>query len=1286
MGEDEDGTLGEQNRRLRTVLDEIVASEVTSNALTLHGSVERFRAAGWSERAGMLRADPQLVDPVVVRSLYGRDLAAALYVERAVEVGVERAVEDSAMLADFDSALRSKSTPRLVDTVVRTVSEMRNGQVNWVLPLLVQGVTETAARCSDPELRRAFVFVIARAAGVDEAWVYAVLELADDPSGVTGADLARFEGHFGEVAAAAEVAENYVTTFGLGRDRERAVGEMTGLLCAARDRGTAAALDEYRLVVRARSLASSERIGPELYSELEDLLGELISGYEADGAVWLLGAALPLGRRAMREVPADDSRYAEVISAVSSVISDQVDRGDRPADHMVEALTLARESVRLCDEKSPARARFESNLGYRIGVAVETGVLAADSLREAVDWLEKALSRTEPGDPNLPWRLSRLSSHLCQAVWAMVMPVEELTTAVRYARAATMLVEPDDPDRPAFVMLECNAISRAIDAGLHDADELVDAIRAAEAAVMATSDHHPDKISQMANLGSLIAEGWAAGRCDQEQLRTALSLQEAALAGTEVDSPYRASRMDNLSVRISAAVSSGIVPAAEMIRAMELGYGAVAATEEGHPDRVGFLANLSATLFTAAQVGIVEQDDLWIGAELARHALDGTPETYAALRASRAGTLASLLAELDEGYLPEAVERAEDAVRLCGAEDPDRVLYISTLSSILVDAVRAGLVASDRLVEALRLAREAEAVTPRGHPEHHINRSNLAAVIAECVRAGIVDDVDFGEAVDLSLDVLTMLPVSDPDRARCVTNLGLILNDAVLHRTLSEQDAAQTMIELIDEFWNWARHGAPSPDQRAHALTVSEGLIATAVPLVLAGAGAREAIRAAESVRHCLVDARNAPFLPDLPGHELEVARYRVASAEYSRAQRHFEEDFGDARDTTRAATLLAEAVETIRDIPGMSEFGRRPQIQDLIRDLNPDTRAIYLVTHSSGGTALILEPSGEAFSIELPDLDEATVITQIGHLLDSPDNAIDTAAWLWIAVAAPLIEKLGIDSAWVIVPTAHTAMLPLHSAGLVNGPWLDHLVEVRTLPTLRHLSAVTAPRADGVPTIAMSSAPDLAFLKGDCEVTRGFFPDAVSPIGKEPTTVDWALNNLAETSCAVLGGHARYDFEDGVCLDLDDGALTAALLDRLPRRRRAIAIVTACSSAQVSTTFINETIGLPSALLQAGFRGVCASMWPVDDPVAFVTIGRFLQLHTSDPQRAAATVLRDVRHWLHAVTTRDLRRWFAELDDQIGFSEALSTEFDDWLAVHGPRARPLRDPVHWAAFAYIGR
>ncbi|WP_159080313.1 CHAT domain-containing protein [Nocardia suismassiliense] len=1077
-------------------------------------------------------------------------------------------------------------------------------------------------------------------------------------------------------------------TFGVVLDGERSVGDTTGLFYAARDRGTAAALDEQRRVVRARILASSETIGPELYSEIEDLLTDLINGYEDDGAVWLLGPALSLGRRGMREISTDDPRYPEVASAVSSVISDLVDRGDLPADQMVEALALARQSVQLCDENDPARARFESNLGYRIGIAVETNVLAADSLREAVDWLEKAVSRTEPDDPNLPWRLSRLSSHLCQAIWAMVLPAEMLPTAVRHARAATALVEQDDPDRSALVMLECNAISRAIDAGMHDAAELVDAIRAAEAAVAATPDYHPDKISQMANLGGLIAEGWAAGWCDQEQLRTALSLQEAALAGTEADSPYRAARMDNLSVRISAAVSSGIIPAAEMIRAVELGYGAVAVTKEGHPDRVGFLANLSATLFTAVQVGIVEPADLWVGVELARQALDGTPESYAALRASRACTLASLLAELDEGqYLPEAVDRAEEAVRLCGADDPDRVLYVSTLSSIVVDAVRAGVLESDRLVEALRLAREADCLTPRGHPEHHINRSNLAAVIAECVGADVVRDVDFVEAVDLSIEVLTMVPTSDPDRARCVTNLGLVLTDAVRHRTLSEQDAAQKMIGLIDEFWNWARHGAPSPHQRVHVLTVSEGLIATAVPLVLAGAGPREAIRAAESVRHCLVDARNAPLLSDIPGHEQAVAQYRLAAAEYSRAQRHFEEGFGDARDTTKAAARLSAAVETIRSIPEMGEFGSRPQIQDLARNLSPDTLAIYLVTHALGGTALILQPNGEAASIELPELDEETVIEQIDHLLESPDNAIDTAEWLWTAMATPLIRELGTDSAWAMVPTGHTTMLPLHSAGMVNGPWLDDLVEIRALPTLRHLATTAAPQATGPPTIAISAAPDLTFLNGDREVLRAFFPDAeVTPTGAKPTTVDWTLTALAETRCAVLGGHARYDVENGACLDLDDGALTAALLDRLPRRRRDIAVVMACSSAQVSTTFINETVGLPSGLLQAGFRGVCASMWPVDDPVAFVTIGRLVQLHAAAPECVTSAELREVRLWLRTVTTRELRRWFAELNNEIGFSDVVSAEFDNWLAVHGPRARPMRDPVHWAAFAYVGR
>lgn len=168
-----------------------------------------------------------------------------------------------------------------------------------------------------------------------------------------------------------------------------------------------------------------------------------------------------------------------------------------------------------------------------------------------------------------------------------------------------------------------------------------------------------------------------------------------------------------------------------------------------------------------------------------------------------------------------------------------------------------------------------------------------------------------------------------------------------------------------------------------------------------------------------------------------------------------------------------------------------------------------------------------------------------------------------------------------------------------------------------------------------------------------------------------------------MLSGHARHSLSDGACVELDDGALTADLVARLPRRDRDFAVVMACSSGQLATVLVNESIGLPNALLHAGFRGVCVSMWPIDDAAAFITLTRLLQQHT-DPTPISAR-MRAVRHWLRRVTAQELRTWIDELRRTVDIDAEDLESLTEWLAPYGPNATPLNDPVHWAGFTYVG-
>jgi CHAT domain-containing protein len=256
-----------------------------------------------------------------------------------------------------------------------------------------------------------------------------------------------------------------------------------------------------------------------------------------------------------------------------------------------------------------------------------------------------------------------------------------------------------------------------------------------------------------------------------------------------------------------------------------------------------------------------------------------------------------------------------------------------------------------------------------------------------------------------------------------------------------------------------------------------------------------------------------------------------------------------------------------------------------------------------------------------------------------------------------------------------------------VSNGWLDDHVQIRSLPSLSMLATPPWPAATGKPAVGIIAANDLHYIEGDEAVTRTFLPNATR-IKRNSMTRDAVLNALAETPFTILSGHAAHSLTEGAGLALGDGILTAELVERLPQRVRDVAILSSCSSGGTALDLADESIGLPNALLHAGFRGVHATLWPTADRTAFITLTRLLQLRQVKPEQAPHLQLRDVRQWLRTTTTRQLNEWFTDLTDRVPAlaKHDLAAGFREWLGRFHPDATPLEDPADWAAFTYIGR
>jgi CHAT domain-containing protein len=118
----------------------------------------------------------------------------------------------------------------------------------------------------------------------------------------------------------------------------------------------------------------------------------------------------------------------------------------------------------------------------------------------------------------------------------------------------------------------------------------------------------------------------------------------------------------------------------------------------------------------------------------------------------------------------------------------------------------------------------------------------------------------------------------------------------------------------------------------------------------------------------------------------------------------------------------------------------------------------------------------------------------------------------------------------------------------------------------------------------------------------------------------------------------------------------------------------------------------LPSALLQAGFAGVAASLWSVADVSTAMLMARFYDLWQSKGVEPVYA-LRQAQQWVRDTTNREKANYFAvhlaegQPSGTTRMSAGVATDFLNkmWDFKDGPDARTFEHPFWWAAFTFTG-
>ncbi|PSL53302.1 CHAT domain-containing protein [Saccharothrix carnea] len=890
------------------------------------------------------------------------------------------------------------------------------------------------------------------------------------------------------------------------------------------------------------------------------------TAFEHFGAADLLAESIRVGRTALALLPTGDSNRHDAAAALgTALLARYKSVGDDAA--LRQARSLLQEVCATSRPDHPGRVGWLTNFADCLRTwFTHTGHI--DVLVQAREVAAEAARADLANGPDRAVLLSTLADVLL-SVHVHNQDPEVLDEAVRLLREAVQVTA---GSAAAAVYLE--ALAHALDL-VHkttgERDALIEAIDLAHRAADAVADHRPARSRYLSGLGQVLDTGYRRIG-DLTLLRRAVDAYSEALAITGADSPVLLSGAAG--ALSTLADRTGDV--ALLDQAVALYRSALAAVPQESPVHAAYMGSLGGTLekvHRATGDRSAEREAI----EVMRTAVAKGDLLPPISRASLLYALAIMLSDTDEAdtdplVLDEAAGFARRAVNLLPATEVHSAAARHTLAVVLL--------AKHRLI---------------GDPSSLTEASRHFVAAAEVATAPPV--ITFGA------------------RWRSASTSALLGADE--HAVSQVEQAAVLLPEIAPE--------ALAEADRLHMVTSTAGFPATALA-VLARAGRPE--RAAELLEQTrgilLTDAITSrsgvdelrAIRPDLAD---EVTRLRLVRTALN--------DPGEAppaalRNRELWTVHWGRLLREVRALPGFDRF-LVPPTYDELRAEATEGPIVYVAADERGGLALIVTRD-EPIVVELPAADFRTVTGQLAVLRHADELAAGPSrdgwhaaqglagyvlAWTWIAIAEPVLDRLGeVDRLWWC-PVGVVGALPLHAAGLGRGSGrsvLDRAVTSYT-PTIRALArSRTTPEAPAgsLLVVAAPEATGAALPAVRREVARIAAKVPGATVLDADATRDQVLEQLphhrfAHFACHGVADAARPAESRLLLADHRTHPLTVEAIARLRLTGAEIAYLSSCSTAETSARHRDEFTHLAGALQLAGFREVVGTLWPVGDRLA---------------------------------------------------------------------------------------
>ncbi|KAJ7848420.1 CHAT domain-containing protein, partial [Mycena leptocephala] len=981
---------------------------------------------------------------------------------------------------------------------------------------------------------------------------------------------------------------------------------------------------------------------------LNNLANAVLTRFRQQGDTRDVDEAIQLQREALElREPSHPDRSMSLISLAAAVLERFTQRGDI-AD-VNEAIELHAEVAKLCEPTHPNCGMSLNNLGMALWHRFQHQG-AFEDLDEAIKLFRAALELWEPPHPDRSLSLNNLATAVRIRFWQQG-DARDIDEAIKLSREALTLCEPPHPHR----IMSLDNLATAVRTRFKQQGELGDineAIELHRETLTLLEPPHPECAMALNNLATALRERFGQ-QGDTEDINEAVDLHRRALAVCDPSHPQHGvlanHLVDGLVTRFEQQKDTR-----DITEAIKLCRQALILYKPPQRDH-----RMSAhTLATALWTNFEEQgnlDDLNEAIELYREGLtlceSPHPERGKVLNNLATAVLARFTQKGDTKDLNEGIKLRGEALTLFSPSHPDRGASLKNLACAVAMRFKCHRDPTD-LHKAVELLWEALTLQKPPHPDCSDTLESLAICLVfqyewchdrdyletasnlfqEAVNCSTSSPTRFQHAWSWARNMAEHWPTSSLT-AYCAA-IELLPRLAALHLDLSSR---QQMFSTITK---------PNLASDAATCAVALGQYKTAVELLEAGRSIfwSQALHLRTSFDDlAAIHPGLSTKLTNL-ATQLEQASFRDTSRDIMMTQKEIRSIESESAHCRQLNEGWEKTIKEVQSMPGFEDF-MQPKAIAMLQQAAVSGPIIILTTSHSTSFALIVTLSSDVQYLELPKLTllEAQVLADMSRqcehrselqvrIFAGREGSINTNAEevfrglladLWKNIVKPVFDVLNLEARIIFssvnhprlwwCPTGPFVFLPIHAAGLYTGDTTDCVSDYVISSYTPTLSALLHPPVQTTTSFKMTAviepkAPGCSPLPG----ARAELKEIIARVpdqwltGLVSSTMESAVIHLRESSIVHFACHGIQD----LYLPLDSGLLlsdgrlkVSEIMRRLGgensselKKSMSLAFLSACETGKGDKNVPDEAMHLAATLLFAGFRGVVATMWTMND------------------------------------------------------------------------------------------